>query len=1212
MASGFRATSSHIDVKTVATAGTSFFLMMPMTTREALRSRVTRRQNIAPVIAIFGVLLYILRVIGAVWRSDIASAFPDSFSYFTVAQLGPFNAEFWFTERPVGVPLLLWLCGLNTRVFFLAQTLLFALSVVLLCRTLFDLMTNRVVAWVTTGTIVALSFHPRFGLWHLELLSESLSMSLGLFVIALWLRTTTQFTPSRLRWATAATILWLLIRDAHIVPVLVIIAVLAVTAYRHARLEPHLRSRTPIRCIVALALTVVYVVSAQSTSDRNQYPLINNIGLRILPDENMTDAFIERGMPYNEALAGRVGSDTWDDGETFLRSTDLAEFRSWVNGRGQLVQVSSLLIDADFWIDQAVDVLPLALKYDFEDYDRFAVLDRLPQQLFWFAGLRSPFTFGAVTALAAGVAVALLASARRRAVGITVAAGLLACGLDLYFSIAGDAVEVLRHLIGPILRLSILGLVSLGLGADWLVSRWLARKRTASPAKVDRPVVRFSTALAFSVATIGIFATWVGLENRSQDFDPQYTRTIVERAATFGGTYYQNGIHNKGPLETAVYDSARWFTTSDSFWFGISAYVIAIACLLGSTGWLVARVAGASRALAAAAASLIAIHFSLSSSDYAGVLYSRNITTALLSAVLAAALWNKAWLTPRRANISFVMGGLALGMAMQTLLTTAFAAVVIAAFLIAQRARATTLRRPMITLASCITAALLSAPLWYAGRGSFSEFWSGWWTYARFMSSGTERSLPDQFGQGFLKFVGYYQDRPEALLGIAAFVFITWNEWSGLSLTRRRLHLTLGMWFVAAWIELVLAQRYSSHYFSVIAVPTAFMAASAAVIVIQALQSQHGTRRQHRSPPMANDGQVSPPPPRHTSYKTALVASCTLLAVQGTDLFWVGVEGASTFRNTQTYVEARTDYQSGPDRTSRAIMDLFSTQGDPLLAWTMYPWTYLEHQRVPATRLIWKSFMIGEIYLGRTSSDYVLKDTWKWFNEDLAESQPVVFARPIETSLVEGIVFNEVLDQSFTTVYTGPDLEIGVARREWDAVQATPQPLNLVGADSPLAETAVEPEEIGWSIDLSRQTSMDIIADQADQPLILAAGTCRRFDGTIIGRDFVARLSLIDPSGRSETVHLGLDSERAWSESSTVRYLEHPFGSQPGSDVSFTLLVGPQSAALIVNDEIVAAVRLQSAVTVALESQTADVVLRDVTISSASALHGCASNTERG
>ncbi|MFM7872711.1 MAG: hypothetical protein ACKPBG_13675, partial [Actinomycetota bacterium] len=89
------------------------------------------RRDLAPVVLTFGVLMYVLRVVGAVWRSDLAPFFPDSFSYVAVAQRGPFDTDFWCGERPVGTPLVLWLCGNDVRLFVLVQTVVYAVGVAL-------------------------------------------------------------------------------------------------------------------------------------------------------------------------------------------------------------------------------------------------------------------------------------------------------------------------------------------------------------------------------------------------------------------------------------------------------------------------------------------------------------------------------------------------------------------------------------------------------------------------------------------------------------------------------------------------------------------------------------------------------------------------------------------------------------------------------------------------------------------------------------------------------------------------------------------------------------------------------------------------------------------------------------------------------------------------------------------------------------------------
>lgn len=53
-----------------------------------------------------------------------------------------------------------------------------------------------------------------------------------------------------------------------------------------------------------------------------------------------------------------------------------------------------------------------------------------------------------------------------------------------------------------------------------------------------------------------------------------------------------------------------------------------------------------------------------------------------------------------------------------------------------------------------------------------------------------------------------------------AFAVIVRQRWQSFTTAQRTLGVTLGVWWLGAWIELVLSQRYSSHYFSVLAMPT--------------------------------------------------------------------------------------------------------------------------------------------------------------------------------------------------------------------------------------------------------------------------------------------------------------------------------------------------------------------------------------------------------
>ncbi|MEI7506496.1 MAG: hypothetical protein WCK23_06705, partial [Actinomycetes bacterium] len=620
-------------------------------------------------------LLYLVRVLGPGWKKGFPSFFPDSASYLKVAKLGPFSPSFWFTERPVGVPLMLWLSAFNSRAFVLIQTTLFAVSVAFLCHTILRIMKVRPLAWLTCAAIAAVAIQPKFGVWNLEVLSESLGMSLSIIALTCWLRASQAFTAARIWTATLATVAWMLIRDSHGIPVMVLAIGLAVIAWRIG--DKDIRS-TLLKCLGVMLLAFSYISVSQAVSNRNQYPLMNNVGLRILPDQEMTNNFVDRGMPTNETLLGRSGHNTWDDGEVFLQSADLAEFRNWVNSSGQTDQLVSLAIDAPFWIDVMQKELPVSLAYDFHDYDRFQTLQRLPAKTL---GFESPSTTNGlllwlITAIASILALFYFPKTRKLAVFSTIS--LSAFLIEMYASIAGDAVEVQRHLIGPFLRIFLIVILATALAVEMIYLSFKNQKTSVVVEAIsDKPQTRFGAAFAQSALAIIGLGALISIEHRSQDFDPQYTKTIIERAAKFGGTYYQNGIHNKGPLETALYDSVRLFTSHDSYWFGIAFYILAISALLSVAVASVARISGASKTISLSAAVLVFLHFTISSSDYAGVIYSRNMTTCAVAVVFALIWWPRAWSSQRRSRWTYVASFIVLGLAVQTLLTTVFAAIVL-------------------------------------------------------------------------------------------------------------------------------------------------------------------------------------------------------------------------------------------------------------------------------------------------------------------------------------------------------------------------------------------------------------------------------------------------------------------------------------------------------------------------------------------------------
>ena len=292
-------------------------------------------------------------------------------------------------------------------------------------------------------------------------------------------------------------------------------------------------------------------------------------------------------------------------------------------------------------------------------------------------------------------------------------------------------------------------------------------------------------------------------------------------------------------------------------------------------------------------------------------------------------------------------------------------------------------------------AAFVSAPLYYFARGDFTEFWSGYWTYATYMNRGTNRSLGSQLAMGWDQLYAYYQARPFAFAVVVGFVVVAWVTWPNLSRRSRILHAGLGGWFVAAWIEMILSQRYQPQYFVITSIPVALMAAALAGHAYTAIIGVRGRFGRPAAYP--------------------LIAVVLAIYLAGSTGIVRGMHEASSYTSVHAHAHALRANMSGDDRTMGAAFDLVSKQNDPLLAWTLQTWPYLTYHRVSATRFIWKSFLAGEIWMGGTSPDYILPDTWKWFRRDIAQSKPAVFT-VVDASLVAGNPFTTYVDQNFTKV----------------------------------------------------------------------------------------------------------------------------------------------------------------------------------------------------
>ncbi len=673
-----------------------------------------------------------------------------------------------------------------------------------------------------------------------------------------------------------------------------------------------------------------------------------------------------------------------------------------------------------------------------------------------------------------------------------------------------------------------------------------------------------------AVATLGVIAAIAlfYMETSAANYDPQYMRVLVERTMRFGGTYYENGIHNKGPLEPVIYELAGRLGGRDGFWFVIACFTMIASVLIGATSAAIAMKCGAPRVVAWSVAAAVVAHFTLSDADYAGVLYSRNITVTLLCVAVLVVLSDSLWVAERRVAIAVAVTAIAFGLAVQTLLTTAFPVISVGGWAIWLRRGERVRGRPVwLVLPAVSLVVLLCAPLWYLARGAWTPFIDGWWTYARFMSTATGRGLGEQLSLGWDSFGEYYGERPEVAAPVVLFLVVLMFGLRRFDWQQRALRMMLIGWWLGAWVELILSQRYSSHYYSILAVPTALMIAALVGDVSTALGL---ARRDLRA-----------------FVVLPLVATFLAIQIGGTSGFRSGLTLASQVDRPSDFTDRRDIGLDGRHRAVRAMMQLVSEPADPVLMWTSFPWPYLNYDRVPASRYIWKNFLLGEIYLAESGPQYVLPGTWTTFAADVERTDPTSFVVEAANPVVADTPFAELVDQKFTTAFNDESITLGFRRDLAEWLFGDP-----VGARSS---------------DLGREILVDV-----GEPVSLAPGTCARLDGvarfTDPGEGGSISLSVggsptADTPARIEMNSDTLGNATVTSQPQGRTELNHQI--EITGSVDFTIVAGARSVVLVVGGAIVGAVEIDESQPITIMSNAGRVSVDDLQISDPIAGSGC-------
>lgn len=310
--------------------------------------------------------------------------------------------------------------------------------------------------------VLAFGFAPPAAEWDYVLLSEPLSLTLFVFLLAISIELVTVSKPewkkpSRFVIGLIITwfivlIAWVFARDTNAYLVLTLIGFLIVLYLisRFRQSKSVVSSRLLPAILAALALLFVVQGGTSQASGRWINPFFNNMLHRVFPYPQRLVFFETKGMPITEEVLALRVSPGNEDG--FFQIDYLLD---WVKENGAGTYVQFLLSDPAWTLEIFAKGLQTAVE---ENRQPFFVADTdgTPQGLYYLGDLLHPTSISVIWVVIAELVIFVFLSLRSRQTEKVALAGLFTVFflgelLMLFVSIEGDALGIVRHSLGSVM-----------------------------------------------------------------------------------------------------------------------------------------------------------------------------------------------------------------------------------------------------------------------------------------------------------------------------------------------------------------------------------------------------------------------------------------------------------------------------------------------------------------------------------------------------------------------------------------------------------------------------------------------------------------------------------------------------------------------------------------------------------------------------------------
>jgi hypothetical protein len=292
-----------------------------------------RGRLIVTAYAVVAVLWICVRV--SVFSRARLIEFPDSVSFVTKAAEPLWTTDFFVgSGRFFVVPLLykvaFVISGPSKTSLTEAQVLLSLCAWIALAWSLAARFGLRWLGVFAFAIVLAFGLSTDVIQWDSAILSESVSTSLFVLLMALWVQLTDGISIGKLAAVIVLAAAWSMSREANSLLLVPLAAGLVLWALWY-------------KLAGAFMAIAAGTFAISSSGDRWVFPLLNVIGKRVLPSPQRTAFYQQRGMPVTSRLMDMSGEFASGKDWAFYTAPELDGFRAWLMRDGKRVFAKDLL-----------------------------------------------------------------------------------------------------------------------------------------------------------------------------------------------------------------------------------------------------------------------------------------------------------------------------------------------------------------------------------------------------------------------------------------------------------------------------------------------------------------------------------------------------------------------------------------------------------------------------------------------------------------------------------------------------------------------------------------------------------------------------------------------------------------------------------------------------------------------------------------------------